>query len=150
VIVSVSPDAERELIDAAIFYAEQESAELGLAFIVEFERALDVLREHPNFGAPWRDTTRRFQLRRFPYPATGRPANSRTSPTVVIPAEAGIHCFSVNMDPRLRGDDASVTNRGDVISVTNRCDVTSVTNRRDVTASSVFSPPWRRPLQRIS
>jgi len=67
VIVSVSPDAERELIDAAIFYAEQESAELGLAFIVEFERALEVLREHPNFGAPWRDMTRRFSLRRFPY-----------------------------------------------------------------------------------
>ena len=81
--------------------------------------------------------------------ALGRMRNS-TSLMVVIPAEAGIHCFSVNMDPRLRGDDASVTNRGDVISVTNRCDVTSVTNRRDVTASSVFSPPWRRPLQRIS
>src|ERR1700730_5668999 len=32
---------------------------------------------------------------------------------VVIPAEAGIHCFSVNMDPRFRGDDASVSNRRD-------------------------------------
>ena len=45
-IVSISPEAERELTDAAILYAEQESTELGLAFIVEFERALEVLREH--------------------------------------------------------------------------------------------------------
>jgi plasmid stabilization system protein ParE len=67
VIVSISQDAERELTDAAIFYAEQEATELGLAFIVEFERALEVLREHPNLGAPWRDMTRRFALRRFPY-----------------------------------------------------------------------------------
>ena len=43
-IVSISPEAERELTDVAIFYAEQESAELGLAFIVEFERALELLR----------------------------------------------------------------------------------------------------------
>ena len=66
-IVSISPEAERELTDAAIFYAEQESTELGLAFIAEFERALELLRENPNFGAPWRDTTQRFPLRRFPY-----------------------------------------------------------------------------------
>jgi len=67
VIVSISPEAERELSDVAIFYAEEESSELGLAFIVEFERALELLREHPDFGAPWRDMTRRFPLRRFPY-----------------------------------------------------------------------------------
>jgi toxin ParE1/3/4 len=67
VIVSISPEAERELIDVAIFYAEQESTELGLAFIVEFERALKVLRENPNLGAPWREMMRRFPLRRFPY-----------------------------------------------------------------------------------
>ena len=66
-IVSISQEAERELTDAAIFYAEQEGPELGLAFIVEFERALEVLREHPNLGAPWRGMTRRFPLRRSPY-----------------------------------------------------------------------------------
>ena len=66
-IVSISPEAERELTDAAIFYAEQESTEFGLAFIAEFERALEALRENPNLGAPWRDTTQRFPLRRFPY-----------------------------------------------------------------------------------
>ena len=66
-IVSISPEAERELIDAAIFYAERADTELGLAFMAEYERALEVLRENPNLGAPWRDVTRRFPLRRFPY-----------------------------------------------------------------------------------
>ena len=66
-IVSISPETERELIDGALFYAEQAKTELGLAFIVEFERALEILREHPNLGAPWRAKTRRFPLRRFPY-----------------------------------------------------------------------------------
>jgi hypothetical protein len=41
VIVSISPEAERELIDGALFYAEQANTELGLAFIAEFERALE-------------------------------------------------------------------------------------------------------------
>ena len=66
-IVSISPEAERELVDGALFYAEQEDPALGLAFIAEFERALEILREHPNLAAPWRATTRRFPLRRFPY-----------------------------------------------------------------------------------
>jgi toxin ParE1/3/4 len=65
--VSVSPEAQRELIDGAIFYAEQANAELGFVFITEFERALGVLQAHPNVGAPWRAMTRRFPLRRFPY-----------------------------------------------------------------------------------
>ena len=66
-IVSISPEAEQELINGALFYAEQANTELGLAFIAEFERALEILREHPSLGAPWRAMTRRFPLRRFPY-----------------------------------------------------------------------------------
>jgi plasmid stabilization system protein ParE len=67
VIVSISPEAEHELVDGALFYAEQADPELGLAFIAEFERALDILREQPNLAAPWRAMARRFPLRRFPY-----------------------------------------------------------------------------------
>ena len=66
-IVSISPEAERELTDGALFYAEKEDPELGLAFIAEFERALEILRQQPNLGAPWRAMTQRFSLRRFPY-----------------------------------------------------------------------------------
>jgi plasmid stabilization system protein ParE len=63
----VAPEAERELTDGALFYAQEANAELGLAFIAEFEHALSVLGANPGLGAPWRARTRRFTLRRFPY-----------------------------------------------------------------------------------
>jgi plasmid stabilization system protein ParE len=67
VISSVSLEAERELIDGALFYAREANAELGLAFIAEFERSIGVLCDHPRLGPVWRGGTRRFPLRRFPY-----------------------------------------------------------------------------------
>ncbi len=66
-IPSVSLEAERELIDGALFYAREANAELGLAFIAEFERSVGVLRTYPRLGPVWRGNTRRFPLRRFPY-----------------------------------------------------------------------------------
>jgi len=64
---SVSADAERELVEAALFYAGKANAELGLALVAEFERALNLLCERPRLGAVWRVSTRRFALRRFPF-----------------------------------------------------------------------------------
>lgn len=64
---SVSPEADRELTDGAVYYAQEADASLGLAFIAEFERALGLLCAHPQLGAPWRRDRRRFPLRRFPY-----------------------------------------------------------------------------------
>ena len=66
-IASLSVEAERELIDAANYYAEHAGPDLGLAFIAEFERALAVLCDHPHLGPVWRGKSRRFPLRRFPY-----------------------------------------------------------------------------------
>jgi len=64
---SVGSDAERELTDGAVYYAQEgKNTDLGLAFIVEFERALELLCAYPRLGAPWRNM-RRFPLRRFPY-----------------------------------------------------------------------------------
>lgn len=65
--VSLTPDAEYELIEGALYYARQANAELGQAFISEFERSAELLVEHPKFGAVWRGTVRRLPLRRFPY-----------------------------------------------------------------------------------
>ncbi|MGC2519339.1 MAG: type II toxin-antitoxin system RelE/ParE family toxin [Burkholderiales bacterium] len=65
-IPSVGPDADRELTDGAIYYAREADADLGFAFIEEFERALELLCAYPQLGAPWRGR-RRFPLRRFPY-----------------------------------------------------------------------------------
>lgn len=66
-IASVSLEAERDLIDGARYYAREANAELGLAFIAEFERSVEVLCAHPQLGPVWRGSTRRFPLRRFPY-----------------------------------------------------------------------------------
>ena len=64
---SVSAEADRELSEGAIYYAQEGDNSLGLAFITEFERALNFLCLHPQIGALWRNNRRRFSLRRFPY-----------------------------------------------------------------------------------
>ncbi len=66
-IASVSPEADQELSEGAIFYAREASAEVGLAFILEYERALELLCSNPRLGAIWRNRRRRFPLRKFPY-----------------------------------------------------------------------------------
>lgn len=48
---SVSLEAERELIDGALFYAREGNAELGLTFGTEFERALAHQSRRPEY---WR------------------------------------------------------------------------------------------------
>lgn len=64
---SLTADAEYELIESARYYAQEANAELGQAFLSEFERSVELLLEHPKFGAVWRGATRRLPLRRFPY-----------------------------------------------------------------------------------
>lgn len=64
---SVSPDAERDLVEGGLYYSREASADLARAFISEFERSAALLCEQPGLGAPWRGDIRRFPLRRFPY-----------------------------------------------------------------------------------
>lgn len=66
-IVSIHPQAEAELVDGASYYAKGANVALGEAFIAEFSRAVELLREHPKLGAHWRGSLRRLPLRRFPY-----------------------------------------------------------------------------------
>lgn len=65
--ISLHPAAAAELKEAAAFYTERANKELGLAFIVEFERSINLLGERPELGAVWRGTIRRLPLRRFPH-----------------------------------------------------------------------------------
>jgi toxin ParE1/3/4 len=65
--LSVHPAVADELRETAKFYADRADQALGLAFIAEFERALNFLSNNPELGAVWRRTARRFPLRRFPY-----------------------------------------------------------------------------------
>jgi len=50
-ISSVSEEADRELTDAAIYYAREASLAIAAAFVAEFERALDLLCSHPYLAA---------------------------------------------------------------------------------------------------
>ena len=52
-IPSVSPEADRELTDGAVYYAREANADLGLAFIAEIERALGLLCTHSELGVLW-------------------------------------------------------------------------------------------------
>lgn len=55
----IVPPALGELHDAAAFYAESANVELGLAFMAEFERAVDALLANPNLAAVFRGNRRR-------------------------------------------------------------------------------------------
>lgn len=66
-IASVSPEADRELIEAARFYAREGGREVGLAFISEYEKVVELLCANPSLGTVWRHNRRRFPLHRFPY-----------------------------------------------------------------------------------
>ena len=65
--VSLTREAELELIDGARYYTREADAQLGGAFVSEFERCVELLRQYPEFGAMWRGSTRRLPLRRFPF-----------------------------------------------------------------------------------
>ena len=63
----LAPPALTELGDAAALYATRGSAELGLSFVGEFERAAALILANPEIGAIFRGTRRRYSLRRFPF-----------------------------------------------------------------------------------
>ena len=60
------PLAEQELIDAAIYY-EEENQGLGLEYLLEVEHAVSLLARYPNAGSVVRGFVRRLILPRFPY-----------------------------------------------------------------------------------
>lgn len=66
-IASVSPEADQELTEGALYYAREGDAEVALAFVAEYERVLELLCMRPELGAPWRNGRRRFPVRKFPY-----------------------------------------------------------------------------------
>jgi len=63
----VAPLALGELRDAAAFYTLKANAELGLAFVAEFERTANYVLANPLLGVAFRGTRRRYIFRRFPY-----------------------------------------------------------------------------------
>src|SRR6266576_2921258 len=58
--------AEEEMTGASIFY-ESASANLGVDFLDDVQRVIDLLRDHPLLGRPVGGDLRRALLHRFPF-----------------------------------------------------------------------------------
>ena len=65
--VSLTAQAELELVEGAAYYAREANAEIADAFISEFDRSAKLLGAFPKLGTTWRGRIRRLPLRRFPY-----------------------------------------------------------------------------------
>jgi len=65
--ISLSAQAELELVEGAAYYAREANAEIAEAFIAEFDRSAKLLGDYPKLGTTWRGRVRRLPLRRFPY-----------------------------------------------------------------------------------
>ena len=59
-------EAEDELGESAVFY-ESRIAGLGELFTSEVQRAVNMIRDHPEIGSPLGAKVRRVLVRRFPY-----------------------------------------------------------------------------------
>jgi plasmid stabilization system protein ParE len=59
-------EAEAEFVDAAVFY-ETRLTGLGASFVAAIERAVALIREHPEAGSPLGSRLRKVVVRRFPY-----------------------------------------------------------------------------------
>jgi plasmid stabilization system protein ParE len=64
----VLPDAEAELVSAAIWYEDKRPG-LGVEFVAIVDQALQSILEHPEACPVWRPDRpyRQHQLKRFPY-----------------------------------------------------------------------------------
>lgn len=76
---SVSEEADRELRDATVYYAREASPALALAFVAEFERALELLCAYPHLAAADAigfigNKQKRGARRQVPHPNISRPA----------------------------------------------------------------------------
>lgn len=65
--ISLNAQAELELVEGALYYAQKANSDVAQAFISEFDRSAKLLGEHPKIGATWHGSIRRLPFRRFPY-----------------------------------------------------------------------------------
>ena len=63
----IHPDAETELGDAAVYYAKHAGLAISEAFLLEFERVLEILVENQGRGPYGEFGFRVYHFARFPY-----------------------------------------------------------------------------------
>lgn len=64
--ITFNPLAEQELEDGASFYEEQ-SRGLGLEYLDEAQKAINLIIRYPEIGSTIEDSVRSFILPKFPY-----------------------------------------------------------------------------------
>lgn len=75
------PEAEAELGDAAVYYAEHANRSIAEAFLEEFERVIALLGGNQQLGTPREGGMRVYPFRRFPYSLVYRESD-RSGPQV--------------------------------------------------------------------
>ena len=65
--VTLHPGAERDIGEAAAFYAREGSPALAATFVAEFKRVATLLLGHPEIGLPRTKGSRGLSMNVFPY-----------------------------------------------------------------------------------
>ena len=65
--VTLHPDAEQDIQEAAAFYEREGSPVLAARFVAEFKRLSKLLIEHPGIGSPRSKGRRSLAMSVFPY-----------------------------------------------------------------------------------
>lgn len=68
-------EAEKELGDVAIYYAEHATPKIAIAFLTEFERVIELLRLNQHIGTQRYGGMRSYPFQRFPYSLVYREDN---------------------------------------------------------------------------
>lgn len=66
-IVTIHPDAESDVVEAAAFYEQAGSPALAARFVAEFRRVTQLIAQNPGIGTPRARGRQFFPFRIFPY-----------------------------------------------------------------------------------
>jgi plasmid stabilization system protein ParE len=90
--VSLHPDAEQDLLEAAAFYEREGSRALAARFVAEFKRVGVLLAGQPDIGAPRSRGRRGLAMNVFPYAVIYRVAEDELRILVVKHDRRGPGC----------------------------------------------------------
>lgn len=65
--ITIHPEAEEDIAEAASFYERDGSPALSARFIAEVKRAANLVLAHPGLGTPRTNGRKFFPIRVFPY-----------------------------------------------------------------------------------
>ena len=87
-IITIHPDAEEDVSEAASFYERKVSPALAARFVAEFKRVARLVAENPGIGTPRAGGRQFFPFKVFPYGV------------IYVSEPSGIHILVVRRDRR--------------------------------------------------